>query len=111
MGVPMVSTHGCYARRKFGSAIFYPTLILPTLNRIKRKKISVQVRATGAMDLTLRQPVKGRKRGGAIRVGEMERDCLISHGAAYNLKDRLLDCSDISQVSSKSFLSSLLTSY
>lgn len=56
-----------------------------------------QVRATGAMDLTLRQPVKGRKRGGAIRVGEMERDCLISHGAAYNLKDRLMDCSDISQ--------------
>ncbi|XP_063881547.1 DNA-directed RNA polymerase I subunit RPA2-like [Scylla paramamosain] len=56
-----------------------------------------QVRATGAMDLTLRQPVKGRKKGGAIRVGEMERDCLISHGAAYNLKDRLLDCSDLSQ--------------
>ncbi|MPC12873.1 DNA-directed RNA polymerase I subunit RPA2 [Portunus trituberculatus] len=59
-----------------------------------------QVRATGAMDLTLRQPVKGRKRGGAIRVGEMERDCLISHGAAYNLKDRLLDCSDLSQQTS-----------
>ncbi|KAG0723413.1 DNA-directed RNA polymerase I subunit RPA2 [Chionoecetes opilio] len=57
-----------------------------------------QVRATGAMDLTLRQPVKGRKRGGAIRIGEMERDCLISHGAAYNLKDRLMDSSDISQV-------------
>lgn len=60
------------------------------------------MRATGAMDLTLRQPVKGRKRGGAIRVGEMERDCLISHGAVYNLKDRLMDCSDISQVGIRS---------
>ncbi|CAL4133379.1 unnamed protein product, partial [Meganyctiphanes norvegica] len=53
-----------------------------------------QVRETGINDMVTRQPIKGRKRGGAIRFGEMERDCLISHGAVYTLKDRLLDCSD-----------------
>lgn len=53
-----------------------------------------QVRATGPVDMNTHQPIKGRKKGGAIRFGEMERDCLISHGAVYTLKDRLYDCSD-----------------
>ncbi|XP_064102895.1 LOW QUALITY PROTEIN: DNA-directed RNA polymerase I subunit RPA2-like [Macrobrachium nipponense] len=53
-----------------------------------------QVRQTGPIDILTRQPIKGRKKGGAIRFGEMERDCLISHGASYMLQDRLLGCSD-----------------
>ena len=53
-----------------------------------------QVRATGPTNELTRQPIKGRKKGGGIRLGEMERDSLLSHGAAFLLHDRLVNCSD-----------------
>ncbi|VDD80201.1 unnamed protein product [Mesocestoides corti] len=49
-----------------------------------------QVRAEGRFDPVLRQPIKGRKVGGGVRLGEMERDCLLSHGLSFTLQDRLL---------------------
>eukprot|EP00605_Chrysophyceae_sp_TOSAG23-4_P002894 GSChrysophyteH1.ASY1.ANO1.3189.1 assembled CDS len=53
-----------------------------------------QARSTGAVQAITRQPVKGRKKGGGIRLGEMERDALLSHGVAFCLHDRLMNCSD-----------------
>jgi DNA-directed RNA polymerase I subunit RPA2 len=56
-----------------------------------------QVRTTGPVHRHTLQPVKGRKKGGGIRIGEMERDALLAHGTAFLLQDRLLNCSDYTQ--------------
>ena len=55
-------------------------------------------RSIGPMVNLTRQPAEGRSKDGGLRFGEMERDCMCSHGASRFTKERMYDVSDAFRV-------------
>lgn len=77
---------------KIQSKIFFGPCHYQALRHHVSDKI--QMRAKQGVKPNTRQPVSGRSKEGGLKVGEMERDALISHGSSALLRERLMDVSD-----------------
>jgi len=110
MGDSKENIHGALRRSGFhstGNEIMYdgmsgaqmeseifigPTYYMRLKHMVKDK---INYRARGPMTNLTRQPVSGRANDGGLRIGEMERDAVLSHGTSLFLNESMMERGDL----------------
>ena len=81
-----------YTGKSFENLVYIGPIYYQRLRHLVDDK--AYSRARGVVVALTRQPTHGRRRSGGLRFGEMERDCVLSHGMTNMLIERLFTVSD-----------------
>ena len=87
--------NGMNGKQLEASVFIGPTYYMRLKHMVKDK---INHRARGPRTNLTRQPVSGRANDGGLRIGEMERDAVISHGMSYFLRESMMERADAYQM-------------